>query len=389
MSLNIYADIREIFAELRIAGSDGSYSFIRVPNRKDQMLQGLVEAIKLSGTDSFQDCIIHIRSDLSETQLRERWLPAMGLICTEGFQNILEVEQQERSQVFTLKAQKEKPLIAKDFCFGVSERVNYKGEVTKPLDKAEIQTIASKLKLLGVTDVIVSLLYSKKNPKHEQELKEELQKENINVFCSHQFDGTSYQRTISAIKELVQFKTQQEIKEKLTAIGFKAENILKAKLSRQHVYVYESKIICDDMILPLSPLSAVTVDQSGVPIIKFGSIASEPGPVAFGKGVEITCLDILFYKHQLQYADTLKRIKIDLPRIKKYLLLYAQQMRTDLDTAVERFLYLFHELVHIEMQDVVNPETTIYGELAPFVLPKFKNKIKNETYVTQTGQLLQ
>ncbi|MBK9293348.1 MAG: hypothetical protein IPM57_02730 [Oligoflexia bacterium] len=392
MSLNIYADIREIFAELTLNTPNGEFLFIRSSNRKDQMLLGLkdcfLKAKEILNTDNFSQYTFNYRSDKAETLLKEHWLSPIGLITTEGFQNILEVQNQNRSELFSLKAQKQRPLIHKDFCFGISERVNAQGSIEKPLQTNEISVIAEKLQLLNLKEVVVTFNHSKLNPSHEKLLQKELQKHDINTYCSHFESGNEYERTINTIKTIVELKAAKAMGEILAGFGLSNEQIKKTTHAKNLIQVFENKIICNDFCLPLSPLSKVVVDSSGIPIIIYNNVQSEPGPVAFGKGVEITCLDVLFYKHQLQYSDSLKRIKIDLPRIKKYLLLLAQQMRTDLDTAVDRFLFLFHELVNNELNEFINPEIEITGELSEYVLPKHKEKIKNKAYVTQIGGLV-
>ena len=60
------------------------------------------------------------------------------------------------------------PLVPRHLCLGVTERVDYNGNVLIPLDEAEVETVARQLRAAGVQSVAVCFLHSYTNPDHEQ-----------------------------------------------------------------------------------------------------------------------------------------------------------------------------------------------------------------------------
>src|SRR5581483_7920207 len=90
-------------------------------------------------------------------------LPRAALVTTFGFRDVIEIGRQNRSEVYNLFVTRPKPLVARDDRIGVRERVDYRGEVIVPLERAEIDRVVAELREREVDAVAVALLHAYAN----------------------------------------------------------------------------------------------------------------------------------------------------------------------------------------------------------------------------------
>ncbi len=108
----------------------------------------------------------------------------VALIATEGFRDVFEIARQIRPRLYDIFCEKPRPLIPRFLCFEAPERVNYAGEVLKPLDEAAVLAVVRKLEKEKVEAVVVCLLHSYINPAHERRVREIVSREMPDVFIS-------------------------------------------------------------------------------------------------------------------------------------------------------------------------------------------------------------
>lgn len=92
-------------------------------------------------------------------------------LTTEGFGDLLLIKDQQRPDLFSLEVNKQDPFY-KHVC-EVSERIDAKGNVIKPLRTAEIDRILSPI-IHEIDSVAVCLMNSYRNSSHEKMIKEYL-----------------------------------------------------------------------------------------------------------------------------------------------------------------------------------------------------------------------
>jgi N-methylhydantoinase A len=90
-----------------------------------------------------------------------------GFITTEGFRDLLEIARQVRPTLYDLQFEKCRPLVPRERCFGVPERLDARGNVLRPL-AAAVRLVAEALRREGVEAVAVCLLHAYVNPVHER-----------------------------------------------------------------------------------------------------------------------------------------------------------------------------------------------------------------------------
>jgi N-methylhydantoinase A len=95
-----------------------------------------------------------------------------GFVTTEGFRDMLEIARQVRPSLYDLLFEKPPPLVPRQRCFGVPERLDAQGHVLVPLDEAAVRRVAERLLQAEVEAIAVCLLHSYVNPIHEQRVGE-------------------------------------------------------------------------------------------------------------------------------------------------------------------------------------------------------------------------
>ncbi|BCV26054.1 hydantoinase/oxoprolinase family protein [Gelria sp. Kuro-4] len=97
----------------------------------------------------------------------------VALITTKGFRDILEIGKAARKgNIYDIYLDKPRPLVPRHLRFGVSERINAKGEVVQALDEDELEKIFEELCKKGVESIAVCLLHSYINDTHETRIAE-------------------------------------------------------------------------------------------------------------------------------------------------------------------------------------------------------------------------
>ena len=177
--------------------------------------------------------IIRYSTTLAMNKLIERKGPKLGLIATEGFEDTLLIGRASQwSDGIPFKEQrniarvvKPKPLIPKDLTVAVKERIDYRGEVMRPLDEDHFLAQLDALVDRGVRGFVVSLLWSFLNPVHEQRIREIIEQEynesylgSMPVFLSSEVSPRKFEYTRTTMTVLNAY-LHQSMYEELIGIG--------------------------------------------------------------------------------------------------------------------------------------------------------------------------
>ncbi len=158
------------------------YKVLSTPhNPGEAILKGLSECQALEERLD----IIH-GSTVATNALLERKGAKLALLTTQGFEDLLQIGRQTRSELYNIMVEKRQPLIPRKLCFGVSERTLYDGDVLEEVDLAAINRIIKKLKGEKVESIAICFLHSYVNPANEQAACRRLQQHNLYTSVSHQ-----------------------------------------------------------------------------------------------------------------------------------------------------------------------------------------------------------
>jgi N-methylhydantoinase A len=95
-----------------------------------------------------------------------------AFITTDGFQDMLRIRTEGRYDLYDLRIQYPEPLVSRELCFGVEERIAADGTVIKALDEDGVRTIGRVLLDRKVESVAVCLLHAYKYAQHERRIGE-------------------------------------------------------------------------------------------------------------------------------------------------------------------------------------------------------------------------
>jgi N-methylhydantoinase A len=107
-------------------------------------------------------------STVATNAILERKGAKTALITTQGFRDLLAIGRQNRPALYALHPQLPPPLIPRDHCYEVPERLDYTGVVLMPLDISALDRVLDDLAIQNIESVAVCFLYSYVNAAHEQ-----------------------------------------------------------------------------------------------------------------------------------------------------------------------------------------------------------------------------
>ncbi|MBD3666121.1 hydantoinase/oxoprolinase family protein [Sulfitobacter sp. TSTF-M16] len=141
---------------------------------EDAIIDGLHQVCAKAGaTPGDIGQIIH-GTTLATNALIERRGAKTALITTEGFRDVIEMRTESRFEQYDLNLQLPDPLLPRQMRFTVPGRVNAKGEVMIPLERADIEAVVDQITAAGFESVAVGLIHSYLNPAHEEMVRDVL-----------------------------------------------------------------------------------------------------------------------------------------------------------------------------------------------------------------------
>jgi N-methylhydantoinase A len=196
-------DIGGTFTDIiAIRRGSGDTRIAKVPSRPHAPVEAMLEAIEAVGLHRSQvKRFVHGTTRVTNAIVEDR-LPKVALVATAGFEDVLEIARYRRRDLYRLDIPpKSPPLVPRELCFGLVERLDHEGNVLTPLQDLEIDRLVTWLKHTGVQSVAVALLHAYANPVHERLLAERLMAIVPHVSLSHEVnpEAREYERTSSTV----------------------------------------------------------------------------------------------------------------------------------------------------------------------------------------------
>jgi N-methylhydantoinase A len=175
VGLVIGIDIGGTFTDVVALDEKGVVAtFAKVPstpqNPENAVLIGVDKILKQSGAHVDElDRVVH-SSTISLNAIIERKGARLGILCTQGFRDLLIIGRQKRTPMYDLFLDAETPLFLcpRERILGVPERLDSAGQVVASLNEEAVLNAAKALVDGGVTAIAVCYLFSYLNPGHEQ-----------------------------------------------------------------------------------------------------------------------------------------------------------------------------------------------------------------------------
>jgi N-methylhydantoinase A len=185
MAFQIGIDVGGTFTDLVIGNASGEVFKTKAPSTPDDESVGILECLgqaassyelDLSGLLSQTEVMVLGTTAVTNTMLQYSGANT-GLITTGGFRDIIELRRSYREHLFDIRLPAPYPIVPRHKRLGVTERIDYLGQVQIPLDEHECRQAAMRLRELEVESVAVCLLFSFMNPEHERRVREILGEE--------------------------------------------------------------------------------------------------------------------------------------------------------------------------------------------------------------------
>jgi N-methylhydantoinase A len=148
------------------------------------------------------DTLVH-GTTIATNALLERSGAKVGLITTEGFSDLLELQGGGRPNSFDLRWLRSHHLVPPHLVRGVHERIGPDGLVREELQEADVRRAVRELCDAGVETIAVSLLFSFLNPDHERRVGEIVREEQpgieISLSCEVFPQMREYERASTAV----------------------------------------------------------------------------------------------------------------------------------------------------------------------------------------------
>ncbi|HIM80834.1 MAG TPA: hydantoinase/oxoprolinase family protein, partial [Dehalococcoidia bacterium] len=170
----IGVDIGGTFTDVVFLSSGGHVLARKVASTPDDYSRAVLEAIDNGvkelgiGPDSVSE--VSHGFTVATNAIIENKGAKTALITTEGFRDVLELRRNRVPRLYDLYYEKPPALVKRQLRLEVRERLNFQGEVLRPLDNADVDKAVDRILEEEVEAVAVCLLHSYANPDHEQQI---------------------------------------------------------------------------------------------------------------------------------------------------------------------------------------------------------------------------
>ncbi|MFN8215949.1 MAG: hydantoinase/oxoprolinase family protein [Solirubrobacterales bacterium] len=195
MSYRIGVDIGGTFTDFTVAREGGELLLWKQDSTPDDPGRAVVEGLAavaeqletdVAGLLGETELFVH-GTTVATNMLIQRNGPTIGLLCTEGFRDVLYFRDGYKPERFNIHLPHPRELVDRWLRIGVPERYDPSGEEIAALDEDAVRAAAARFSAAGVRAVAVAFLWSALHPDHERRaaaiLREELP--GVDVICSH------------------------------------------------------------------------------------------------------------------------------------------------------------------------------------------------------------
>lgn len=196
----IGTDIGGTFTDLVYLSDEGDVRIFKALTTPDNRTQGVIDAMQLAAEadgQTLEELIAQLGyfahgTTAATNAFIERKGAVTGLLTTRGFEDTLRIQRAMAgwiglpSHEISHFSKRHVPtqIIPPALIRGIVERVDYKGEVIVALDEDAARRAIRELLAQGVEAIAVCLLWSFRNPAHEQRLLEIIEEEAPGLFVT-------------------------------------------------------------------------------------------------------------------------------------------------------------------------------------------------------------
>ena len=208
--------------------STGELAYAKVPTYNADLPRSLRESLEAVGVPSSDISVIRHGTTVVINAILTRSGETTALVTTEGFRDVLEIGRTNWPEPYNLFFDRLPPLVPRERRFELGERMAASGDVVRPVELADVEELARKIKQSGSRAVAVCFLHSYVNPAHERLVGDELARllPDTYITLSHELtrEFREYERTSTVVTNAyvggVVDRYVQALDEYLTDRGF-------------------------------------------------------------------------------------------------------------------------------------------------------------------------
>ena len=167
-------DIGGTFTDLAL--SDGGrltiHKLLSTPDQPDRAMLAGLETLAPGGIGALRQ-VAH-GSTVATNAILERKGAKAALLTTAGFRDVLYIGRQDRPDLYEIHPRIPPPLIQRERCYEVPERLDFRGETLLPLDESALDRALDEIAAQGCDAIAVCFLFSYVNAAHEERVKKRI-----------------------------------------------------------------------------------------------------------------------------------------------------------------------------------------------------------------------
>ena len=172
-SHRIAVDVGGTFTDVFVLDErTGEIDIRKVPSTPDDPSEGIISGLLKTGVALDRVRLFSHGTTVGTNALITRTFPRAALITTDGFRDVLEIRNFTKIELWDAYWDMPPPYIRRRDRFEVRERINWRGEVTTPLDEDQVLNVARILGRRKVETVAVCLFNAYANGVHERRVKD-------------------------------------------------------------------------------------------------------------------------------------------------------------------------------------------------------------------------
>jgi N-methylhydantoinase A len=163
--MRIGIDSGGTFTDFVVLDDDGKLASFKLRSNPASPASVILEGLRRVAAKRAE--VVH-GSTVATNALLERKGAKTAFVTTRGFEDLIAIGRQNRPELYNLTPALPRPLVRRELCFGVEERVLFDGSIERELREEDIADLARRIWESGAESVAICLLHSYQNDVHER-----------------------------------------------------------------------------------------------------------------------------------------------------------------------------------------------------------------------------
>ena len=200
--MRVATDVGGTFTDLVYVDDDG-FHVAKASTTPPNFERGLLNALDRTGLDGANVEFFAHGTTVVINALLSRRGARTALVTTAGFRDVLEIARGNRPDLFNFAFRKPRPFVPRSRRFEVKERIDYRGQIVRPLRDCALERLVEQIGQANVEAVAICFLHAYVNPVHEGKVEALLRREfpRLSVISSHSVcrEWREYERTSTVV----------------------------------------------------------------------------------------------------------------------------------------------------------------------------------------------